>query len=116
MTNQYPSDIQDLAEAILSTPGASTSDLRRIVEAHAAHLGGRPANEQFAEVPAELTRYVEKVAQHAYKVTDADIAALQQAGYSEDAILEITLSAALGASLARLERGLAALKGTSSCD
>jgi alkylhydroperoxidase family enzyme len=51
------------------------------------------------------------VALHAYKTTDADIEKLLQAGYSEDAIFEITLSAALGAGRARLERGLAALKG-----
>jgi alkylhydroperoxidase/carboxymuconolactone decarboxylase family protein YurZ len=44
------------------------------------------------------------------KYTDEDIAGLHQAGYSEDEIFEITLSAALGAGLARLERGFAALK------
>ena len=51
------------------------------------------------------------MALHAYRTTDQDIVALRTAGYSEDAIFEITLSAALGAGLARLERGLAALKG-----
>jgi alkylhydroperoxidase family enzyme len=50
------------------------------------------------------------VAKHAYKVTDADVEALRHAGYSEDAIFEITLSAALGAGLARLERGIEALR------
>jgi hypothetical protein len=47
----------------------------------------------------------------AYKVTDKDIEALKQAGYSEDAIFEITISAAVGAAYARLERGLEILKG-----
>jgi alkylhydroperoxidase family enzyme len=61
-------------------------------------------------VPEELIRYVDKVTKHAYKVTDADVEALRHAGYSEDAIFEITLSAALGAGLARLERGLEALR------
>jgi hypothetical protein len=36
---------------------------------------------------------------------------LRRAGYSEDAIFEITVSAALGAGMIRLERGLAAMKG-----
>ncbi len=54
---------------------------------------------------------MDTVARHAYKTTDAHVAALKQAGYSEDAIFELTLSAALGAGMARLERGLAALKG-----
>ena len=39
------------------------------------------------------------------------LAALQRAGSSEDAIFEITVSAALGAALGRLERGLTALRG-----
>jgi len=51
------------------------------------------------------------VARHAYKLTDDDLAALQRAGSSEDAIFEITVSAALGAALGRLECGLAALRG-----
>jgi hypothetical protein len=36
---------------------------------------------------------------------------MKRAGYSEDEIFEITLSATLGPSLARLERGLALLDG-----
>jgi alkylhydroperoxidase family enzyme len=116
MTNQYPSDILHLANAILTTPGDADSDLRYAVEARAAQLGGCPTTENIAEVPPELIRYIDKVALHAYKVTDADVEALRQAGYSEEAILEITLSAALGAGLSRLERGLAALKGRPLCD
>jgi alkylhydroperoxidase family enzyme len=42
---------------------------------------------------------------------DEDVAALKHAGLSENAIFEATASAALGAALARLERGLAALGG-----
>ena len=51
------------------------------------------------------------MARHAYKLTDDDLNALRRAGSSEDAIFEITVSAALGAALDRLERGLAALRG-----
>ena len=72
----------------------------------AVALSGRQA-----QLPAPLDTYVDKVARHAYKVTDDDIVALRQAGYSEDAIFEVTLSAALGAGMSRLERGLAMLKG-----
>jgi len=43
-------------------------------------------------------------------VTDADIEGLLRAGFSEDEIFEVTASAALGAALARLERGLAVLE------
>jgi len=95
-----------LRESVLTRPGDAETTLRRAVEAQAA-----ARNEQADEIPAELKAYVEKVARHAYKVTDSDVEALKQAGYSEDAIFEITISAAVGAATARLERGLAALKG-----
>ena len=67
------------------------------------------AHNRVDEIPAALKSYIEKVRQHAYKVTDDDIAALTQAGYSEDAIFEVTASAAVGAAILRLERGLIAL-------
>lgn len=62
-----------------------------------------------ADIPANLRAFVEKVSHHAYKVTDADIEGLLRAGYSEDAIFEITGAAALGAAIMRLERGLITL-------
>jgi hypothetical protein len=64
-----------------------------------------------ATLPPLLRPYVEKVVRFAYKVTDDDIQALLRDGYAEDVVFEITVSAALGAGLGRLETGLAALKG-----
>ncbi|MEM9493590.1 MAG: hypothetical protein AAGC55_30860 [Myxococcota bacterium] len=102
-----PDKVTALVRATLNQPGVTAPDLRSAVEAQAATLSGgeRPA----AEVPTELDSYVSKVARHAYKVTDDDIAALRGNGYSEDAIFEITVSAAVGASVARLERALEAI-------
>lgn len=111
MVGQYTPAIQRLVDAVLTTPGATSPAFRRSVEGRAAVLGGRSTGEMTADIPSELTSYIDKVALHAYKVTDEDVEALREAGYSEDAIFEITLSAALGAGLARLERGLAALRG-----
>lgn len=95
---RYDALTQRLVGTVLSTPGATPSELRRAVL-------------ERGKVPPPLASYVDKVALHAYTVTDADVAALAQAGYSEDAIFEITVSAAVGAALSRLERGLAALRG-----
>jgi hypothetical protein len=102
--------VQRLFEALLTSPGDTEPSLRRAVEARSSELGGRPSS-QVDAIPPELISYVKKVALHAYKTTDEDIEALRKAGYSEDAIFEITVSAALGAGMARLERGLEALKG-----
>jgi alkylhydroperoxidase family enzyme len=94
--------IERVAEAILETPGDAETDLRVQV---AAYAGG----DEDAGLPNELRPYVEKVAKNAYKVVDADIDRLRQAGYSDDAIFELTLAAALGAARSRLDAGLRAM-------
>ncbi len=100
---------QRLLADVLTSDGDTDPSVRRAVEALSAQIGGRSTNQTDA-IPQELISYIKKIALHAYKTTDEDIEALRKAGYSEDAIFEITLSAALGAGMARLERGLAALK------
>jgi alkylhydroperoxidase family enzyme len=96
--------IDRVAAAVLGTPGDTDPELRVAVERYATVLGGRPGDAP--ELPDDLRAYVEKVARHAYKVTDADVDGLREAGYSEDAIFELTLAAALGAAQARLSAGL----------
>ncbi|MGH7806408.1 MAG: hypothetical protein ACREQJ_18815 [Candidatus Binatia bacterium] len=105
-----PESLRARIEAVLHGPGELPPRTRQAAEMRAAILGGRDG-EGAALVPEPVERYVEKIAKHAYKTTDEDIDALKQAGYSENAIFEITVSAALGAGIARWQRGLMALKG-----
>jgi alkylhydroperoxidase family enzyme len=94
--------MERVAEAILETPGDAETGLRAQVAAYAA-------GSEDAGLPEELRPYVEKVAKNAYKVVDADIDRLRRAGYSDDAIFELTLAAALGAARSRLDAGLGAM-------
>jgi alkylhydroperoxidase family enzyme len=80
--------------AVLTGPGTTTPELRQSIAA------GRP--------PEELLVLVEKIRRHAYKVTDADLAALRTR-FSEDQLFEIVVSAAFGAANDRLRAGLKAL-------
>jgi len=96
---RYRSFHERLIKAVTTTPGAAPESLRRAVL------------ERTVAVPQALTRYVDTVALHAYKVTDADVAGLKDAGYSDDAIFEITVAASVGAAMHRLQRGMAALRG-----
>ncbi|HEY8019613.1 MAG TPA: hypothetical protein VIH93_00840 [Thermoanaerobaculia bacterium] len=109
---------RELERAVLTSPGATNEALRRAIASFASHAStaaGTASAERPAapggEIPAALAPYVDTVARHAYRVTGDDLAALASAGYSEDAIFEVTLAAAAGVGLARLERGLAALGG-----
>jgi alkylhydroperoxidase family enzyme len=92
-----------LTDAVVNGPGDTSPALRQAVMDRAT--GQRDG------VPPELQQYVDTVARHAYKVTDGDVQALQRTGHSDDALFEITVAAAVGAALHRLDRGLAALRG-----
>ena len=89
---------QKLVDSVLDGAGTLDPAVRR-----AAATG--------VDVPEDLRPYLDKVARHAYKVTDEDVAALLGAGYSEDQIFEATVSCALGACQHRLEAGLEAIRG-----
>ncbi|MHB8595331.1 MAG: carboxymuconolactone decarboxylase family protein [Ktedonobacteraceae bacterium] len=115
MNNRHAANFQRLFDTVQISPGETDPDFRRAIEEQSAALS-ISASETMQEIPPELANYVNKVALNAYKVTDEDIEALKRAGYSEDAIFEITLSVAIGAGRVRLNRGLAALKGEQQCD
>jgi hypothetical protein len=57
-----------------------------------------------APAPPEMDAYLEKVRERAYTVTDADVERLKEAGISEDAIFEQTVSVAIAEGLRRLDR------------
>jgi hypothetical protein len=87
-----------LESAVLETPGeTSPEERRRAMKGEAA--------------TPELAAFLERVQQHAYRITDEEVAALRAAGHGDDRIFELLLSAALGAAEARLSAGLRALKG-----
>jgi hypothetical protein len=60
-------------------------------------------------LPTDLQPFVDKIHQHAYRVTDEEVARLQ-ATYGDDRMFEVIVSAALGASHHRLLAGLRALE------
>jgi alkylhydroperoxidase family enzyme len=69
----------------------------------------RRAAQPDCPAPPEFAAYLDKVRRDAYTVTDADVQALKEAGYSDDEIFEQTVSAATAAGLERLEAGLRTL-------
>ncbi|HEY4564023.1 MAG TPA: hypothetical protein VIJ61_12100 [Thermoanaerobaculia bacterium] len=111
MRRRYMELVERLRSSVLQGKGKTDPALRQAVAARSAELGGGPAAPPGAAIPAALRDLVDKTALHAYQITDEEIQALRRAGYSEDQIFEIAISAAVGGGLARLERGLAALEG-----
>jgi alkylhydroperoxidase family enzyme len=59
--------------------------------------------------PERARALLAKVTQHAYRVTDEDIAAAKAGGLTEDQIFELVVCAAVGQANRQLESALAAL-------
>jgi hypothetical protein len=111
----YSTKLQTTLDNLLHKPAHTSSDLRQAATTFAAQ--SIRWESAATTVPPVLQPYLEKVARYAYRVTDADVDQLtNEAHYSEDEIFELTLCAAMGASLVQLEQGLAALQGEISCD
>jgi len=95
------SDIRQAQRALLS----------RILEGDGtASPSERRAAFNNSGVPEPLGTLVDKVAKHAYRVTDEDIAAVKVSGLSEDQVFEIVVCAAVGQATRQYETALASLK------
>jgi hypothetical protein len=84
--------------------------VRRILEGDGeASPSERRAAFNNSGVAEPLGTLVDKVAKHAYRVTDGDITAAKASGLSEDQIFEIVVCAAVGQASRQYETALAAL-------
>ena len=89
--------------AVLTTPGLTGRSQREAILRGAAAACGLADP---ADLPADLAPLLDKIWRNAYKVVDRDVEALLAAGHADDALFELIVSAAAGAGLARLRRGL----------
>lgn len=103
MDAKYEPKLRDLVRRVLTQPGSLSPPVRQ------AAFDGR-------DVPDDVAAYVAKVREHAYRVTDGEVAGLLSQGWSQDQVYELTLGAALGAAMERLQAGLGMLdeKGSES--
>ena len=98
-TDRHAAAVTALRRAVFESRGSTERAVRA-----AAGSGG-----QLAE---PLGPYAAKVRDQSYRVTDTDFAGLTTAGLSDDAIFEITIAAAVGAALQRLDAGMRAVRGS----
>ena len=85
--------------------------VRRILEGDGnASQSDRRAAFNNTGLAEPLGTLVDKVAKHAYRVTDEDITAAKVSGLSEDQVFEILVCAAIGQATRQYETAFAALK------
>ena len=89
---------RELIARVLDGDGKAPTELRRAAFDNAGL--GEP-----------MRTLIDKVAYHAYRVTDDDVAAVRAAGLSEDQIFEIVVCAAIGQASRQYRTALDALVG-----
>ena len=90
---------------------ARTALVRRILEgAGKASSSERRAAFNNSGLAGPLGTLVDKVARHAYRVTDEDITAARELGLSEDQVFEIVVCASIGQASRQYDTALAALE------
>ena len=93
---------------------ASIEEARKALITRVLDADGNSSSQQRraafdAHGPEGASALIEKIAKHAYKVTDEDIAVARAAGLTEDQIFELAVCAALGQASRQLDNALAAL-------
>jgi hypothetical protein len=85
--------------------------VRRILEgAGKASPSERQAAFNHSGLAEPVSTLVDKVVRHAYRVTDEDINAVRVSEFSEDAVFEIVVCAAIGQATRQYDTALAALE------
>ena len=95
---RHDEEVARVRRAAAESPGFAEPELRRAV-----HEGGT--------LPAPLDWYIQKVRAAAWSVDDDDVAALVDAGYSQDVIVELTITAAAAEAGRRWDAALRAMAG-----
>lgn len=96
MKTRYADLVGGLRAAVFGSAGTVDAALRQ-----AAGTG--------EDLPVPWAAYVTKVRDASYRITDDDVAALKAVGCTEEEIFEMTVAAATGAALHRLDVGLRAM-------
>lgn len=99
--DRFREGLEKLLATVLGAPATAEPRVRRA------------AAQRSADLPAELSRLVERIHRTPYKVTAEDLDALRSR-YSEDQLFEIIAAAAVGASQQRYLAGMRAIDEASS--
>jgi len=94
---KYKQLYESLIDRILSGEGKSSKQMRLSAFEN-------------ADIPQPLATLIDKVASHAYQITDSDINTAKSAGFSEDQLFELIICAAVGQASRQYQNGVAALE------
>ncbi len=98
-----PLEVGQLRTDLLTKPGVTEPSLRVAVDRFVRRQWELPGHDA-AEVPGAYAPYLKKLARHAYRIVDEDLDHLRGSGLSDEAIYELTATAAVTSASVGLEQ------------
>jgi alkylhydroperoxidase family enzyme len=98
-----------LEQAVLGSHGRAYPAQRQAARDYGERVAADPEQAEPSPELYEVAALVDKVARHAYRVTDDDVERLKAAGHAEDELFDLIVATALGAGLGRRALGNAAV-------
>jgi hypothetical protein len=99
----FEDGLSELYTQVVSSDGSLSSAVRLAIATQGA-------------VPEDFQVLVEKVHNHAFKVTDQNVEEVLQAGYHQEDVFELVVSGAVGAAVGRWRDYCAAKAAEETCD
>lgn len=99
----------DVVQSVLGAAGAIDAVARLTALQHGGAVATGDGNDDVLSELGAAGELVDKVARHAYRVTDDDVAAARAGGWSEDELFDLVVATAVGAGVTRRALGRAAV-------
>jgi hypothetical protein len=105
-----PPAADDVVQSVLGSEGATDAVVRLTALQHGgAVVTGDGNYDALSELGAAAAEIVDKVARHAYRITDDDVEAARAAGWSDHELFDVVVATAVGAGVTRRTLGRAAV-------
>jgi len=101
--------VDDVIQSILGPSGAVDVPTRLTALQHGGAIAAGEGNEDALSELGAAEALVDKVARHAYRVTDEDVEAARDAGWTEHELFDLVVATAVGAGVTRRALGRAAV-------
>ena len=107
MSSRPPAD--DVVQSVLGPDGAADAVTRLTALQHGGAVATGDGNENALSELGAAAGLVDKVARHAYRITDDDVAAARAAGWTDHELFDVVVATAVGAGVTRRALGRAAV-------
>jgi alkylhydroperoxidase family enzyme len=107
MSTRPPAD--DVVQSVLGRDGAVDAVVRLTALQHGGAVAAGEGNEDALSELGAAADLVDKVARHAYRVTDEDVEAARAAGWADHDLFDVVVATSVGAGVTRRALGRAAV-------